>query len=202
MDAGDTAAASGGAGGSSTGGAATGGAAQTSSTGPTSSTGTAAGGACAEGVPVPDVFLGDEPCGCDGEFSVQLETECGTTVLDAPYRTDLVFCDVQVAHAVAYECKGTHFSLTVLACADPLKSPCLSMTVSQTPDGTSSEGLWIDGSGNQWKLSDVQMPGALPWSFPSAKGAFTATATRDDGTTQQIKGDYDVCIASAAICPI
>jgi hypothetical protein len=189
--------AGGGAGGGTTGGAAaTGGNAQSSSTG------VSGGVTCGDGVPVADVFLGDEPCACDGSGGVQVETECGLSVLDAPYRTDMVLCDVQDAHAVAYECKGTHLSLTVLACADPLMSPCLSISVSQSPDGASSSGLWIDGNGDQWKLSDVQMPGALPWSGPSAKGAFVATATRGDGATQEIKGEYNVCIATTITCPI
>jgi hypothetical protein len=57
--------------------------------------------------------------------------------------------------------------------------PC-PMRFSQSPDGASSSGLWIDGHGDQWKLSDVQMPGAL----------------------QEIKEEYNVCIATTIACPI
>jgi hypothetical protein len=172
--------------------------------GPTVTSATSGGGVvtCGAGVDVGDVSSGDEPCACEGSFSVVVENACGTSVLSAPYQPWSAHCDVLVAHAITDECKGTYFSLHVLACAKYSLSPCLTLSVSKSPDGIATSGFFIDGSGTGWKLIDVAMPGALPWSGNTAKGTFSATAIAEDGAMQPIKGEYNVCISTSTVCPI
>src|SRR5262249_33920766 len=143
----------------------------------------------------------DCPCSQAGQVAVELE--CGLLSMASPYLPpDATGCILDKPYAVAYECKGTHWSLQVYACAGEGLWPCLHIGVSTWPDGESSEGQLIDGSGNLWTLTDIQMPDALPWEGSSAKGSFSAVATGADGAQLTLKGSYDVCIADAAICPI
>lgn len=156
---------------------------------------------CADGQFVPGSEPGGTSCPCEESTGIHVDDACGAYFLEEPYRIQ-TSCDMAQPFATATECKGTYFTLEVFACNGPSKSPCLHMGVGKTPDGESSWGEWIDANGDVWSLSEVEMPGALPWTWPSTKGTFAATATRDDGATQKISGDYDVCIADAPVCPI
>jgi hypothetical protein len=179
-----------------------GGAAGTGGSSQSSATSVGGGDACGGGAHVEEVFLGDEPCKCESGFTLELESSCGLSVLSYPYRTGASHCDVTVPYAVGNKCKETYFDLSIFACAAPSTSPCITLSVSVGPDGSTSSGLWIDGSGTKWSLSDVQLPGAIPWNGPTIKGTFTAIATSDDGMGQGIKGQYNVCIATETVCPI
>ena len=156
---------------------------------------------CADGVFVPGSEPGGASCPCEQSVGIHVDDGCGAYFLEEPYRIG-TGCDMKEPFATATECKATYFTLDVHACNGPSKSPCLHMGVGKTPEGESSWGEWIDANGDLWTLTEVQMPGALPWSGPNAKGTFVATATRQDGATQQISGDYDVCISDAPVCPI
>lgn len=164
------------------------------------------GGPCFGSTQVPYDPPLSSPCGCPEVEGFSIEGSCGTLTLPGPFILEEPYlatsCATSRPFGTANECKG-YINVVVGACTEPGRAPCIAITYQEDPTAEAPTwgGIFVDGQGLTWQLTNVSTAEPIPWSANPASGTFSATAVRD-GESLSLSGRFEVCIPEATTCPI